>query len=93
MYEKVSREAENGSEKMKQLMGTLDAIDKAAAHISGVIKLIDGHCLPDEHPGVNAAVEAARGGAHGKGFAVVAEEVKNLAAKSAEGLRRRPASF
>ncbi len=83
MYEKVNAEAEKGSAKMKQLMDSLDAINKSSTYISNVIKLIEDIAFQTNILALNAAVEAARAGVHGKGFAVVAEEVKNLASKSA----------
>jgi methyl-accepting chemotaxis protein len=87
MYEKVSAEAEMGSGKMRQLMDSLDAINKASAYISNVIKLIEDIAFQTNILALNAAVEAARAGVHGKGFAVVAEEVKNLAGKSANAAK------
>jgi methyl-accepting chemotaxis protein len=79
--------AEKGSAQMAEMIEAVREINDASGQISRVIKVIDDIAFQTNILALNAAVEAARAGQHGKGFAVVAEEVRNLAAKSADAAK------
>ena len=83
----IKDNAEKGSRHMDELTTAVNEISEASGSIGKVIKVIDDIAFQTNILALNAAVEAARAGAAGKGFAVVAEEVRNLAAKSAEAAK------